>query len=364
MFESIKFSCFKRSAEVLVAAAVALLLACGCVSAEPLDAGADSGPQTLSFIFENDLFGNTDQQYTNGVRLSWLSPDLKRLSAAPQVPLWLRSLVERLTAFERHVQDGAARQFNVGVGLGQLMFTPEDTQATALVVDDRPYAGWLYGSLTFVSKSADVADTLELQAGVVGPASLAEDAQKFVHDIRDIPKPRGWDNQLDNEPGFLLYYERKWRLARGRLPLGFDYDVITHAGLALGNVSDYLALGGEARFGWNVPNDFGTSLIRPGGNGNAPTVMDSADARSRALGAYVFAGVGGRAVARDIFLDGNTFESSHDVSKKPLVGDLVVGASLVYRVAKISYAQVFRSSEFDGQRRDPNFGSISFSLSF
>lgn len=349
---------------LLAAGLVALSPSASAVTDSPLASNFDAGPQTLSLTFENDLFGDTDQQYTNGIRVGWMSSDLKLLSAAKGVPLWLRTLVERLTAFEAHLEDGAARQFNVGFGIGQLMFTPEDTQSRNLVVNDRPYAGWLYGSLTFVSKSRNVADTLELQGGVVGPASLAEQAQKFVHDVRDLAEPKGWDNQLDNEPGFLMYYERKWRLLRGKWFRTLDYDVISHAGLALGNVADYVAVGGEARVGWHVPRDFGTSLIRPGGDADSPTMIDSSDARSRPLGVYAFAAAGGRLVGRDIFLDGNSFRKSHDVSKKYAVGDLVIGGSVVYRALKLSYAQVFRSKEFDGQRISPNFGSLSLSVSF
>ncbi len=323
-----------------------------------------SNPQTFTFLFENDLFGDTDQQYTNGMRLSWISPDLKRLEGARGVPPWLLSLVRRLNAFESLVVEDPKRQFNVGFGVGQMMFTPEDTESVALVEDDRPYAGWLYGEISFVSKTDSVADTLELQGGMIGPASLAKKAQFLVHDIRDIDKPRGWQNQLSNEPGILIYYERKWRVLRGDVVGKFGYDLITHAGAAVGNVMDYGALGAEARMGWNLPHDFGTSLIRPGGDANAPTTVSGMAGAGRGLGIYGFAGAGGRLVGRNIFLDGNTFEDSHEVDSKWLVGDLIVGASVIYGNAKLSYAQVFRTREFDGQDGTHNFGSMSLSWSF
>tara|TARA_Y100001934_G_C12207837_1_gene704510 strand:+ start:487 stop:618 length:132 start_codon:yes stop_codon:yes gene_type:complete len=43
---------------------------------------------------------------------------------------------------------------------------------------------------------------------------------------------------------------------------------------------------------------------------------------------------------------------------------LLIGASVVWAAAKVSYAQVFRTREFDGQKRHHNFGSISVSFSF
>ena len=324
----------------------------------------ERGPQTFTFAFENDLFGDTDQQYTNGLKLSWLSPDLKHLDSAPGIPAGLLFIVQKLNAFERRVVDDAVRQFNVGFALGQMIFTPEDTQCRALVRDDRPYAGWLYGSIALVSKTARIADTLEIQAGMICSASLAQEAQKFVHDIRDLPAPQGWDHQLENEPGLVIYYERKWRAFRATLVDPVEYDLITHFGAAVGNVMDYAAAGAELRLGWNLPLDFGTSLIRPGGDANAPSAVIDLTDSPRALGIYGFAALGGRLVGRDIFLDGNTFADSHSVDKKPVVGDLVIGLSIVFRAVKLSYAQVFRSREFDERHRRHNFGSVSVSESF
>lgn len=350
-------ACARRRQCLTVACAIAALW-CGVACAA---SKSGSTPQTYTFLFENDLFGDSDAQYTNGLKVSWLSGDLHRIERRPGVPLWLLGLVERLNAFERRVVDDDDRQFNVGFAVGQAMFTPDDIATSALVPDDRPYAGWLYGALTFVSKSSNIADTLEFQGGVIGPASLAKQAQNLVHDIRDIPRARGWSKQLDTEPGFVLFYERKWRLQRAMLIDDLGYDFITHAGIALGNVYDYGATGGEFRFGWKLPDDFGTSLIRPGGDSNAPTASST---RVRGLGVYGFAALSGRLVGHNIFLDGNSFGDSHEVDKKLWVGDLIVGGSMVYRGAKLSYAQVFRTKEFDGQDDAHNFGSISLSLSF
>jgi len=72
-------------------------------------------------------------------------------------------------------------------------------------------------------------------------------------------------------------------------------------------------------------------------------------------------GRGGRASTRSPHLAGGW---SGDVDKKPLVGDLVVGASIIYRSFKVSYAQVFRSKEFDAQGRRHKFGSLSLAFSF
>ncbi len=69
-------------------------------------------------------------------------------------------------------------------------------------------------------------------------------------------------------------------------------------------------------------------------------------------------------MGRDLFLDGSTFEDSHSVDSRPLVGDLLVGAAVTFGRMKLSYAQVFRTREFDGQRDGHEFGSVSLSITF
>ena len=106
----------------------------------------------------------------------------------------------------------ASRQRNLAFSFGQKMYTPEDISRHDLIEEDRPYAGWLYGSAAFHSKTYRRLDTFELQLGLTGDFSLAEETQDFVHSIRGIAKANGWDNQIDTEPGFALIY-RKFKLS-------------------------------------------------------------------------------------------------------------------------------------------------------
>ena len=319
-----------------------------------------SNSWTFTFLFENDLFGDTDQQYTNGINLGWLSPDLNQYRDNPQVPRWAVRVAEKLPFINT-----PNAQHNVGFSIGQQIFTPEDTQTRTLVRGDRPYAGWLYGGLAFISKSETRLDTLEVQAGVIGPFSLAEEAQNLVHELRDLPSPNGWEHQLKNEPGLALIYNRKLRYLRSRNATGFGYDFIANGGGAVGNVYTFVNAGAEARVGWNLPADFGTSLIRPGGESNAPTAInDPRLGNSQPFGIHAFVAITGQFVMRDIFLDGNTFRDSHHVDKELLVGDLVIGAAVLVKHVKLSYAKVFRSKEFESQNDYHTFGSVSLSLTF
>lgn len=316
---------------------------------------------TFTFRFENDLFAGTDRNYTNGIKLSWISPDLTRFRDSDVLPEWGKQIVRMLPYSEA---EGLQR--NIVLSVGQNMYTPENIEARELIKDDRPYAGWLYGSAAFHNKNYRHLDTFEVQAGVVGPLSFAQESQDLVHELRGIDKANGWDNQIRNEPGLNFIYEHKDRVITPVVLSGFGFDAITHYGGALGNVFSYANAGLEMRFGWNLPTDFGTSMIRPGGETNAPA--DTADPRYRKSGhgysLHAFTAVSGRMVFRDIFLDGNTWRDSHSVDKKFLVGDLAFGVSLIMDSVKLSYAQVMRSREFAGQDSGHNFGSISISYTY
>ena len=345
--------CFQRLFAPFVAT---LLLGSAAKAAREIprpDAPVDRG--TFTVYMENDLFAGTDRYYTSGVKMSWSSADLAKFSdtpyASPLLPVLNRIPFVNEEAFQK----------NLVFALGQNIYTPDDTSSFELVEGDRPYAGWLYIGIGLVWKNADVRNSLVLNIGVVGSWSLAEEAQRFVHEARQLDVPNGWDNQLHNELGVELVYERSWRWPRHERRVGFDWELIPHAGLAVGNVHTYANLGGEFRAGLNLPDDFGTASIGPAATTSTPVEGGQQADRARGfdLGLYLFARAEGRVVAHNIFLDGNTFGDGPSVDHRWLVGDFSVGASLNYKNTKFTYALVYRTKEFEGQEEAQLFGSIS-----
>ena len=298
----------------------------------------------FSLVFENDLFAGEDRDYTNGVRLSYLSPE-------EHMPGWANSLANMLPL----ASDGNKR---ISVALGQNMYAPGDLSVAAPIPGDHPYAGWLYGSVGMVSDTGKTLDNVMLTIGVVGPMSGAEHTQRFVHDVVDGDDPKGWNNQLHNEPGIVLTYERKWRGMYEFSPFGLGVDVTPHAGVNLGNINTDATVGATFRLGYDLPADYGPPRIRPSLPGSdffLPT---------QELGGYLFTTVAERAVARDIFLDGNTFESSAHVNKEYFVSTLQIGAALTYGQSRLSYTQVFSTKEYTTQKHHPNFGVLTYSYRF
>ncbi|MEK9661643.1 MAG: lipid A deacylase LpxR family protein, partial [Alphaproteobacteria bacterium] len=228
-------------------------------------------------------------------------------------------------------------------------------------------------ALALTRQTADKRRTIELDLGVVGPASLARQTQILVHEILQTTIPRGWSNQLKTEPGIVLAYDdiRKYRL----LSFGSDgvdagaasSDALSlvaapHVSASLGNIYTYAGAGGALLFGDIAADAFGPARIRPGVPGSDAIAGDLSGRGGFSW--YLFAGADARYVARNIFLDGNTFTDSHSVDKKPVVVDLQVGATVTIRGARLTLMQVFRTREFEGQPESDRFGVVEVAFRF
>jgi lipid A 3-O-deacylase len=315
---------------------------------------SQSAPQTnppatekgaFSILFENDIFYNTDHDYTNGVALAYTT-------APDDTPDWASDIAHSLPFFTKK-GDVRARY-----AIGQNIYTPNNLALTDPPPGARPYAGFLYGALGVTADSGVHLDQLQLTLGVVGPDSLAEQTQKLVHKIINDREPMGWATQLHNEPGLIINYERAFKIIKPQSFLGVVFDVEPHYGAAVGNVYDYFNTGAMARIGFNLPKDYGPMRIEPslpGSNYFEPTA---------GLGAYIFAGVDGRAIARNLFLDGNTFEPSRSVQKMDLVGDLDLGAAITFDAFRLAFTHVIRTREYKTQATNDQFGAVDLTVRF
>ena len=310
---------------------------------------------TLTFQLENDLFYGADRHYTNGLRLSWVSPPPGDMHDGLK---WLR---ERLKLIGRNNNEDT----RLGLALAQEMYTPADRRRTELILDDRPYAGWLYGAASLHSRMTldgkpfgfeEMLDSVELDLGIVGRHAYAQEAQDYIHDVRLFERFDGWRNQLKDEPGLLLMYEKKFRRTPvNAFPADFEIDVVPYIGGSIGNVLTHVNAGGAVRYGLNIPTDFGPPNLIKG--------MRTLDAGPLESGwsLYAFAGAEGRFVAHNIFLDGNTWRDSHGVDREFWVADLSFGLAYEWGRFKLAYTEVLRTREFEGQADNARFGSISLS---
>jgi hypothetical protein len=354
-----------RAIAISVAQAL-LALSCLAPAWAPVWAPAWAGEPlgTGALLWDNDsFFSDDDLHYTNGLGLAWLW-------APGREPAALARLADALPPAVANAER------RVGFAIGQSMFTPQNLERSDLILDDQPYAGWLYVALAALSYRerprgpvAGDLESFEIVLGVVGPDAFAGDVQTSWHEFMEITRPSGWDHQLHNEPGLVLAYTRQWRFCadlgegdcRSAESGAASIDWIPYLGGTLGNVYTYLAAGATLRLGEGLGSDFNHSRIRPG------LPVWSWGTPADGFNWHVFASAEGRLVGRNIFLDGNTFRDSHSVSKKPLVGDFEIGFTVswdILRPISVTYRHLVRTPEFDGQRGIDNIDSLNIAVSF
>ena len=318
-----------------------------------------SSPGALSAVEENVILSphGNDRHYLNGIKLSYTTGSLNENS------IWnapARCLGESTFLFDRPSRQTDERlEWTI---VGQSIFTPENHLASNPSLNDRPYAGWLYTGLNFIQDSdARQLTSLELLAGIVGSWALGRQVQNNVHALFGEQLARGWNHQLSNEFGFTVSWERKWRFNH-ELGNGYSWEIIPDAGGTAGNVFTYAEAGILVRWGRGLKADWGPEMVRPGYSG---TSYFSAERAGVKLGWDFFLGTQGRAIARNIFLDGNTLQNSRSVAKEPVVADLIFGAELFSKAGfRFGFSLVGRTPEFHKQRGIDSFGSVDGAYAF
>ncbi|MBI1251764.1 MAG: DUF2219 family protein [Alphaproteobacteria bacterium] len=328
----------------------------GAAFAQDVDQDApETSEGVLSFVVENDsLSSGADRNYTSGVKLAYVSP-------SDRMPKWIRDR----DGFTRPISGSDPDYW--GIAVGQSIFTPSDIQTVPPPADQHPYAGWLYLQVMMAAEEdtpPGVApghlDLYELEFGMVGPAALGRQAQRGIHSALGAPDPQGWDYQLEDEFAFDVSFERRWRALRlytDYVPGGLEMDVTPNAGVTLGTLRTEAKLGAALRIGYGLDGDYGPPRVRPGLSG----VGHFAE---RPFAWSFFIAADGRAVARNLFLDGNTYRDSRSVEKENFVVDVQAGVTVQIRDVRLAYTYVVRTDEFTTQNEEQDFGALALSVRF
>lgn len=308
---------------------------------------AVSQADLYSLKIENDVIATgNDGHYTNGFELM--------RSFKPDADHWSRRFADVLPGWSADDVD------NVAYRLGHQIYTPNDIERAELIEDDRPYAGLLFAGMSIFSDDQHDgwrgASGLHLDAGIVGPAAGGKKIQRRVHEITDSDEPRGWDNQLRNEPFVNLAYQHRWWLQQRFAGLEFEYG--PSAGFSLGNLYTYGSAGLGLRIGQGLARSFSIPAVAPAQSGSM--FFDQGGGFAWSL----FANVEGRYMAQNMLLEGNTFKSSHSVDPREWVGDAKAGVALTWNSWQLAFASVWRTREFNGQDEHDQFGSLTVSTWF
>lgn len=361
-------------------------------------------PRRLGLTHENDFVRHTDRGYTSGILISETIGRFEAVASNPCAGRWTRSMA----AWLNRLPDASLTERTFAFSLGQQLFTPEDPKPSSVITTDRPYAGWLFGRWSLDARNASRSQTLALDLGMVGPAAFGEASQNFFHRIEGYPKFQGWRNQLRNEfagqltgewrqvlwqgaavtplhrPTFAaaadvpragaagnLYGQASAGNGRGAAggsmvqaaPLSarnsepsspYRASLIGHFGVALGTIETYVNTGLQWRYGPSSSRELSLPATMRSGATLRPVV-----AANEYAGLQLFANLDVRAVARNMFIDGNLRGTSHSVERRPVVAEFSVGLAWRWAWADLIYAHTLRTREFVGQTYNPVYGSLT-----
>jgi|GEM_PF-1876981 len=289
----------------------------------------------------------SDRGYTNGTRMLWSwTPDKN-------------DRLGKLAAIVCRHEDEKDCERAVTTGIGQNMYTPEYLRSAQPIRGDRPYGGWLYGTVMFDAIRLTTNDHIELYAGVIGRDSHADDAQIFVHKhvTPGAPDPLGWKTQMGEWAAFLATYERRVKLFPRHPPDGRLewFDLSPAIGGAAGNVFINGSASMTARLGYNLP----TTMFNPiqsiksstmalrmpiDGLSVASVKEQAAQEKKPDWDAYVYVVANASYAARNVFIDAEA--DRYLIKRRPEVREHRAGATFRVHHFRFAYQQTWRSSEF------------------
>ncbi|WP_251976803.1 lipid A deacylase LpxR family protein [Salinicola avicenniae] len=298
----------------------------------------------LTLKSENDIFASGDDgHYTNGLEIDW--------SFEPGAGHWTRDFADLIPGWSAASLDGASYRF------GQQIYTPEDIDESRLIEDDRPYAGVLYAGLSLFDDEQLTGwrrtSGLYFDVGIVGPGAGGHTVQENFHHLVDSDDPKGWHNQLNNEPFVNVAYETAWWKQSQLGALETEYG--PSVGFALGNLYTYASTGLGLRVGQGLDRSFGIPAVAPSQGSRVFFKQDGG------FSWYLFANLEGRFMAHNMLLDGNSFEDSHSVDRRKWVGDAQMGLAMAWDRWQLTYSALWRTHEFEEQSDSDQFGSITLS---
>jgi hypothetical protein len=307
-----------------------------------------------------------DKHYTSGVGASvaWQAP-------------WVDALLDNVPSIAGEFPK-ATTDHAMGFVGALTMYTPKHYELTQPIPSDRPFAGYTYGGLFFqrANRQAKVPvyEALELDVGIMGPSSLAQNAQEMVHHTFGYTMPRGWSNQINDEGEFAIKYDRRWRLDAWTPPAEWQpwaprVQVLPELGLTAGSVLDEAHAGAILRAGWNMPDDFGPgNLAMPGDFTYRAAGIDDPYAWEdffRKQSFFIFARPYGQIVGRNSLLEGDAFSDRDPVTASPVHGIFGVEYGLSHRFLKyfeFTYSWTSESPEFKGQHGWDTWASVRLSF--
>ena len=318
------------------------------------DGRTKSKYQGWQFEWDNDAFARTDRWFTNGLRFS--SVYCRPIESATPVAAKVMQLGQ-MFLLDREVQKAPAptaaakpadlpssAPLGVSLGFGQLMYTPADIRQPQPQLDDRPWAGALYGVVSVFAFQGDHYQASDLKLGVTGRASQAGQVQRSWHRLIGADRPEGWEQQLKTAALVQLGHVRLWRF--GDKPAADDRWGFHLGGAgSIGTHRSYASVLAGASLGWQKDRN---PVFAVGNDGDL--IIQDMENREAFRHLLLFSNLSLSAVGHNRFITGNTAGGRSQVKLRRAVAAWQIGFSYpLGRRYRLMYTHTLRSPEFEAR---------------
>ncbi len=247
----------------------------------------------------------------------------------------------------------------LGFEAGQKIFNPQSGYVPGPQYIDRPFAGYLYvGATLNLLYNNESSLKLEVQAGVVGPASQAEQTQTWVHKTFGFYTPGGWQYQIRNDA------ELNLSAAYNRLIARADWiDVSLASYVNLGNGFSGAGAGPLARLG--VFNQLFGSVS------TQSTISKSNLSLMHSYELFFYYKPQFNYVAYDATIQGGLFDKHHDptnmeitLDKEPFIFSQQLGVAFTANRFVFDIAAIFHTKDVKEMVQSHQWGSVTGTYRF
>lgn len=303
-----------------------------------------STKSTVSFTLDNDGIFGVDQDYTNGIFLSYATSQLRKESEWNWLSL-SNSIAPNIDKIE--------------LLFGHKMWTPSDIDADYPVANDRPYAGYLHTEMNYLSLTSDKAVRYNFTIGATGESSISEKAQSLVHSIIGSTDPQGWDYQIDDYLAFSVGYRAFNKLMRSE-GKSTQWEITNVNDINAGNFRSDVSQGVMFRWGTNLANSLGAANISVENPFSASMLAENT------ISCFLFAGLEGSYRFNDITIEGDRSgisgsSDAYDVTLENWQSSAVAGATWYNQNYGASITFTIKTPEYKESQTDV-YGTGSFSV--
>lgn len=298
------------------------------------EVNAQSFKNEFGFKTENDAYLATlnDRYYTNGLFIYF------RRALNPNN---LSENVEKKT-YE--------------ISVGQKIYTPYWGMVAKKEDQDRPFAGYLYAGAAysvFYKKESLLKTSIEI--GTVGPNSLAQDAQEFLHKTVGFYTPAGWEYQIKNEIAVNLSANYSKLIIRS------NDNAVDLSGNGYANLgTTFSGVGASAVFRAGKLNQLFNSAYH-----NA-VIGESKTKRLNNSEFFFYLKPQLNVVAYDATIQGSLFNNNSPLTfgVKPIVFEQQFGVNYSSQRFTIDFNVIFKTKEVKSAAKAQNYGGLSLYYRF